>query len=120
MKYTLLALAWGAPIYKETARLTYSGSRSSDVVYTVGEYGEGTKHGQELGESGRRFDLVNVGSPHGLDIIVLGDLDRSRGMSVSKAGKEREEEIDYRFTEIDSFLGIPPTSRVSQLPRISG
>jgi hypothetical protein len=46
----------------------------SNLLNTQREETDDTEHEEELAEGGSRVDLVNVGSPHRLDVFVFGDL----------------------------------------------
>lgn len=49
---------------------------------------------EELAEGGSRVDLVHVGGPHRLDVLVFGDLRGGRG--VSGVCEELEDEVEGR------------------------
>jgi len=55
-------------------RRTHHGGRGAHLVDAEGKEADGAEHGDELGEGRRGLDLVHVRGPHGLDVVVLGEL----------------------------------------------
>lgn len=98
----------------------YGGRRGGDVVDAVREDGDGAKHGQELGQGREGFHLVDIGSPHRLDVVVLGDLvGRESLVSRARGGEKRGREGTDGFAKVDALLRVPPPAGVPELPRVS-
>jgi hypothetical protein len=55
-----------------------------------------------------------------LDVIVFRDLVETFIPQHYPSRRVMSERLTNRFTEIDTFLSVPPSSRASQLPRITG